>query len=164
MPYFDKRDMGKKGSLENSMCMWALGWFHCLSLEHENDHLFCWVYFFFFFIKVTNSCCLHTFCKSSGEKQHHPFLTPNLPFPMVSGFRVPDSEAPWTAVLQAPLSVGFLRQEHWSELPFPPPGDFPVLGIKPMAPAPPALQADSLPLSHQGSPTHSSEVTNFFNY
>ena len=71
---------------------------------------------------------------------------------MVSGFRVPVSEAPWTAVLQAPLSVGFLRQEHWSGLPFPPPGDFPVLGIKPMAPAPPALQADSLPLNHREAP------------
>ena len=46
---------------------------------------------------------------------------------------------------QAPLSMGFSRQEHWSGLPFPPPGDLPDPRIEP------ALQADSLPLSHQGS-------------
>ena len=38
---------------------------------------------------------------------------------------------PWTVANQAPLSVGFPRQEHWSGLPFPPPGDLPSLGIKP---------------------------------
>ena len=35
---------------------------------------------------------------------------------------------------QAPLSMGFPRQEYWSELPFPPPGDFPNRGIKPAPP------------------------------
>ena len=49
---------------------------------------------------------------------------------------------------QAPLSMGFPRQEYWSGLPFPSPGDLPDSGIKP---ASPAWQADSLPLSHQGS-------------
>ena len=53
---------------------------------------------------------------------------------------------------QAPLSMGFLRQEYWDGLPFPPPGDLPDTGIKPESPASPALQADSLPLSHRGSP------------
>ena len=38
---------------------------------------------------------------------------------------------PWIVANQAPLSVGFPRQEHWSGLPFPPPGDLPSLGIKP---------------------------------
>ena len=42
---------------------------------------------------------------------------------------------------QAPLSMKFSRQEYWSGLPFPPPGDPPDLGIKPGSPA---LQADSL--------------------
>ena len=42
----------------------------------------------------------------------------------------------------------FSRQEYWSGLPFPPPGDFPDPRIKP---ASPALQVDSLPLSHQES-------------
>ena len=43
----------------------------------------------------------------------------------------------------------FLRQEYWSGLPFPTPGDLPDPGIKPVSPA---LQADSLSLSHVGSP------------
>ena len=37
--------------------------------------------------------------------------------------------APWTVAHQAPLSVGFSRQEDWSGLPFPPPGDLPDPGI-----------------------------------
>ena len=48
--------------------------------------------------------------------------------------------------------MGFSRQEHWSELLGPPPGDLPNLGIEPGAQATPALQADSLLLSHRGSP------------
>ena len=59
----------------------------------------------------------------------------------------------WTVACQAPLSMGFSRQEYWSGLPYPPPRDLPDPGIKPTSPAVPALQADSLPLSHQGSPT-----------
>ena len=49
---------------------------------------------------------------------------------------------PWTVAHQAPLSVGFSRQEYWSGLPCPPPGDLPNLGTEPR---PPALLADSLP-------------------
>ena len=56
---------------------------------------------------------------------------------------------PWTVAHQAPLSMGFLRQEYWSGLPFPSSGDLPNPGIEPISPA---LQADSLPLSHHGSP------------
>ena len=37
---------------------------------------------------------------------------------------------PWTVACQAPLSMGFPRQEDWSGLPFPPPGDLPGLGIE----------------------------------
>ena len=42
---------------------------------------------------------------------------------------------PWTVAHQAPLSMGFSRQEYWSRLPFPSPGDFPDPGIEPMSPA-----------------------------
>ena len=38
---------------------------------------------------------------------------------------------PWTVAQQSPLSMGFSRQEYWSELPFPSPGDLPNPGIKP---------------------------------
>ena len=41
---------------------------------------------------------------------------------------------PWTVARQAPLSMGFLRQEYWSGLPFPSPGDLPSPGIKPVSP------------------------------
>ena len=57
---------------------------------------------------------------------------------------------PWTVAYQAPLSVGFFRQEYWSRLPFPPPGDLPNPGIEPLSPASPALQADSLPTEPSG--------------
>ena len=42
---------------------------------------------------------------------------------------------PWTAALQAPLSMGLPRQQYWSGLPCPPPGDLPEPEIKPMSPA-----------------------------
>ena len=51
--------------------------------------------------------------------------------------------APWTVARQAPLSMGFSRQEYWiAGLPFPSPGHLPNPGIEPRSPA---LQADSLP-------------------
>ena len=49
---------------------------------------------------------------------------------------------PWTAAYQAPQSLGFSRQEHWSGLPFPSPGDLPEPGIEPRSPT---LQTDALP-------------------
>ena len=55
----------------------------------------------------------------------------------------------WTVASQVPLSMGFSRQDYWSELPFSSPGNLPDPGIISMAPT---LQADSLPLSHWRSP------------
>jgi len=46
---------------------------------------------------------------------------------------------PWTVASQIPLSMGFSRQEYWSGLPFPPPGDLPHPEIKPTFPKSPAL-------------------------
>ena len=48
---------------------------------------------------------------------------------------------PWTVAYQAPASMGFSRQEYWSELLFPSPGDLPNPGIKPGSLT---LQADAL--------------------
>ena len=45
----------------------------------------------------------------------------------------------WTVARQAPLSVGFSRQEHWRGWPFPPTGDLPYPGIKPISPMSSAL-------------------------
>ena len=50
-----------------------------------------------------------------------------------------NSETPWTAAHQTPLSMGFSRQEYWSGLPLPTPGDLPNPGIKPMTLASPEL-------------------------
>ena len=57
---------------------------------------------------------------------------------------------PMDAAHQAPLSMGFSRQEYWSGLPFPSPGDLPNPGSEPRSPT---LQADSLPAEPPGKPT-----------
>ena len=63
---------------------------------------------------------------------------------------VSDSFAtPWTVAHQTPLSIGFPKQEYWSGLPSPSPGDLPDSRIKPTSPA---WQEDSLLLSGLGSP------------
>ena len=54
---------------------------------------------------------------------------------------------PWTVACQAPLCVGFSRQEYWSGLPFPFLGDLPDPGIEPQSPT---LQAETLPTELQG--------------
>ena len=69
---------------------------------------------------------------------------------------------PWTVALQAPLFMGFSRKEYCSELPFPPLGDLPNPRIKPVSPRAPALQADSLPLSYQGSPDNDNVLLPLF--
>ena len=56
---------------------------------------------------------------------------------------------PWTVAHQALLSMRFSRQEYWSGLPFPPPGDLPDPGIEPGSPA---FRQTLYRLSHQGSP------------
>ena len=57
---------------------------------------------------------------------------------------------PWTVAYQAPPTMGFSRQEYWSGLPFPSPGDLPDPGIEPGSPA---LQADALTSEPPGKPT-----------
>ena len=56
---------------------------------------------------------------------------------------------PWTVAYKAPLSMEFSRQEYWSGLPFPSPGDLSDLGIEPRSPA---LWADALPSEPTGKP------------
>ena len=51
----------------------------------------------------------------------------------------------WTVAHQALLSMGFFRQEYWSGLPYPPPGDLPNQGIESASPMSPVLQTDSSP-------------------
>ena len=63
-----------------------------------------------------------------------------------------DSAMPWTLACQAPLFMGFSRQEYWNRLPFSPPGYLSNPGTEPASSVSPALRADALPLSCPGSP------------
>ena len=63
---------------------------------------------------------------------------------------------PWTIAHHVLLSMEFLRQEYWSVLPCPPPGDFPARGLNLHILR---CQEDSLPLSQQGSPEKNLDVT-----
>ena len=56
---------------------------------------------------------------------------------------------PWTVAYQASPSMGFSRQEYWSAVPLPSPGDLPNPGIKPGSPA---LEADALTSEPPGKP------------
>ena len=82
------------------------------------------------FLKLKNST-------SQYRKTHFKEMCPTLCNP------------PWTAASQAPPSMGFSRQEDWSGLPFPSPGDLPNSGIEPGSPT---FQADALPSAPPGKP------------
>ena len=60
--------------------------------------------------------------------------------------------ASWTVACQAPLSMGFFRQQYWCRLPFPSLGDLPDPGIEPYLPRLLQWQADPLPLGHLERP------------
>ena len=65
-------------------------------------------------------------------------------------------ETPWTVAHKAPLSVEFPRQEDWSGLPFPTPGDLPNPGIEPASPVSPALAGGFFTTEPCGKPRHPS--------
>ena len=90
--------------------------------------------------------CLHL----QSDEFHTYFLLPPqpeipLPLKVVKSSRVRLFAIPWTVTY--PLSMGFSRQEYWSGLPFPSPGDLPHPGIEPVSPS---LQADALPSEPPG--------------
>ena len=67
----------------------------------------------------------------------------------------------WTVACQAPLSIGFSRQEYWSGLPFPSPGNLPNPGFKPGSPA---WQADSLLSELQGKSHILNKYLTYFHF
>ena len=115
------------------------------------------------FIQATLQCsCLTSYLTLSIK-----ILQPQIPFhqsdsrcgTQVPCYAVLNSSScvqlfviPKTVLNHAPLSMGFFRHEYWSGLLYPSPGDLSDRGIEPTSPA---LQADSLPLSHQRSPWNS---------
>ena len=60
----------------------------------------------------------------------------------------------WTTAHQAPPPMGFSRQEYWSGLLFPPPGDLPDRGIKPASPVSPALAGEFFTTEPPGEPKY----------
>ena len=73
------------------------------------------------------------------------------PTNLLSGVRL--FVTPWTVAYQAPPSMGFSRQEYWSGLPFPSPGNLPDPGIEPRSPS---FQADALTSEPPGKPHEAS--------
>ena len=73
---------------------------------------------------------------------------------------VSNSVTLWTIARQAPLSLEFSRQEYWSGLSFPSPGDLSDPRIEPLSPA---RQADSLPAEPPGKPLKLTEETKNWN-
>ena len=92
--------------------------------------------------------CLHHLLldsQSSASLLHFQGFSPSF---------VPDSATPWAVACQALLSMGFSRQEYWSGLPSPSPGNLPDPGIKQLSPVSPALQAHSLPAEPDQDKNH----------
>ena len=92
--------------------------------------------------------CYNKICKASSLKH----ITFCLLCAVLSYFRL--FATLWTIACEAPLSMGFSRQEDWSELPCLSPGDLPDPGIKPVSLASPVLAGDSIPLHHLGWEGH----------
>ena len=88
-------------------------------------------------------------CMGSFEGGHHylHYLHHSLKVKLLSCVQL--FATPWTVAYQAPPSMGFFRQEYWSGLPFPSPGDLPDPGIEPRSPA---VQADALTSEPPGNP------------
>ena len=109
-------------------------------LHHSNlcldGHIVSW--------SVFSSVCLRTLVTGRRSYPHNPGSSPHLKI-FVQLFAMP-----WTVAYKAALSMEFSRQEYWSGLPFPFPGDLPDPGIESRSPT---LQADDLPSEPRGKPT-----------
>ena len=132
-------------------------WFKCLMLFEKS---FIWKLTFFFFLKkgklyetIKSSAFPHPsfqcwgyilsgiFCTHTHPHTHtHIHICIHSEVVLLSCVRL--FAIPWTVAYQAPPSMEFSRQEYWSGLPFPSPGDLPDPGIEPRSPT---LQADTLP-------------------
>ena len=93
---------------------------------------------------------MHHLSRSRSETNHASLLALAAEKVKVKSLsRVQLFATPWTVAYQASPSMGFSRQEYWSGLPFPSPGDLPHPGIEPGSPA---LEADTLTSEPPGRP------------
>ena len=124
--------------------MWIADGSDCT--KYECAQCQCTRHFIFFNMNLYFNWRLITlqYCIGFAIHQHesatriHMFPILNLPpssLPVPSLWCVQLFGTPWTVVCQAPLFIGFSRQEYWSGLPFPYPGDLPNPGIEPRSPA-----------------------------
>ena len=79
---------------------------------------------------------------------------------MCSVAQLSDYVTPWTVAHQAPLSMGFHRQEYWSGLSFPPPGDLPSPGTEPVSPVSLALAGRFFTVTQPGKKPQKYSVKN----
>ena len=88
-------------------------------------------------------------CRNTGGPRDYCTKWSQMQVCMLSRFSpVQLFATPWTVAHQAPLSMGFSRQEYWSELPFPPPRDLPNPGIEPASLMSPASGGEFFTSSH----------------
>ena len=137
-------------NLENLFIQWQTGQLaHNLSFKTHHppariwiSHPICW-HLTSLKPQQTTPCILTPFpwkltliCKADPAKSDYEYLThfTDTP-PRKSLSRVQLFATPWTVAYKALLSMGFSRQEYWSGLPFPSPGDLPHPGIEPGSPA-----------------------------
>ena len=106
---------------------------------HSSGITFC---FFVWGLPVTHACTSICMCLMENFKHTEVYM-------YVSRSVVSDSVIPWPVAHQAPLSMEFSRQEYWSRLPFPSPGELPDPELKPRSPA---WQADCLLSEPPGKP------------
>ena len=95
--------------------------------------------------------CEYQGCQPSAQEKIPVQLIVSPPYTCVCGCVLSCVQlfsTPWTAVHQGPLSLEFSRQEYWSRLPFPSPGDIANPGTEPESPESLHWQVDSLPLHH----------------
>ena len=106
--------------------------------------------------RLKKICTIGTILRAGNFREKNPTMLGNIysVLHVLSHFSCVQLFATlWTVAYQAPLSMGISRQECWSGLPCPPPGDFPHPEMEPISPASPALQADSLPTEPPAKPS-----------
>ena len=148
-------DCREEGNFKKSLAIWNEScWqrnFHIQNKQGRGTYLGCYL----------AGCLMGWECKGESYLRFmfacEVFRNVSSSSTSVSHSVVSNSATPRTVARQAPLSMGFSRQEYWSGLPVPSPEDLPNPGIKPGSPA---LQADSLPSELQGRSSGTSVFPN----
>ena len=165
----DQMGTGSQPSTFPSSCFhyltqWSKWYPHAGSRSHISEKEKCWTakpcnikknFFFFLANQSTQKHCLLAWCSSQEDAEEVGDMWSVPKELIIREMCACSISHVWpfltlrTVAHQAPLSMGFSRQEYWSGLPYPPPGSLLYSGIESMSPA---SQVDSSLLSHPGSP------------